>query len=309
MLHRPLFFSLMMASNKKEDHSASGNDAWADQAGLYSNQAARITELHGSDLVAILKDDIVQAKTILDIGCGTGAFAQAYIRQFPRGVPGQTFILTDLSEGMLDKAREAIQPGSDFATKIVIQQEDGTKLASIDDNSIDLVVSLFGVFLIPDVDATLASIQRVLKKEGVFGNASWMFDVSEYFSQMGFGVSLQDAFRLPNKVIDPNSDKNSPIYKWSNPTDVAAMFDGRCDKVNCHSAVHTAVWEWDYLWQVMAQNPMSAIKNAAPDDVERAETALKDFVTNHGNMKIEEPILLSTASVLAVVRGFGKHTS
>jgi ubiquinone/menaquinone biosynthesis C-methylase UbiE len=125
-------------------------DQWSAQAKLYSNQAARLTELHGADLVTILKKDILQAKTILDVGCGTGAFAHAYMQQFPMGVPGQTLILSDLSEGMLEKAKETVVPSSDFQTKLVFQVEDGTKLDGIADDSIDLVVSLFGVFLIPD---------------------------------------------------------------------------------------------------------------------------------------------------------------
>lgn len=283
------------------------DDRWAAQASLYANQAARITELHGADLVSLLKEDILRAKTILDVGCGTGAFARAYLQQFPRGIPGQTLVMTDLSQGMLDKARETVlPPGHDFATKIVFQQEDGTKLSGIADDSVDLVVSLFGVFLIPDQQATLASIQRVLKAgSGVFGNASWMFDVSDDFASRGFGVSLQDAFVVPNKVIKPDEDPDSPHHKWSNRKEVEAMFAGNCASIRCRSALHANVWEWEDLWQVMAQNPMSAIPTASASDVDKAKTALKDFVTQGGSIPIDEPLVLSTASLLTVVQGFG----
>ena len=139
--------STVKTSAKFIRNMSGDKDKWSAQADLYSNQASRLTELHGADLVTILKDDILRAKTILDIGCGTGAFAKAYLQQFPKGVPGQTLILSDLSAGMLEKARETVKPGPDFTTKIVFQEEDGTKLEGIPDNSVDLAVSLFGVFL------------------------------------------------------------------------------------------------------------------------------------------------------------------
>ncbi|KAG7351767.1 type 11 methyltransferase [Nitzschia inconspicua] len=283
-------------------------DQWSDQAELYSNQAARLTELHGADLVSILKDDILQAKTILDVGCGTGAFAKAYMQQFPKGVPGQTLILTDLSEGMLEKAKETINPGSDFQTKLVFQVEDGTTLAGIADHSIDVVVSLFGVFLIPDTTSTLNAIGRVLKKEpsNIFANASWMFDVSEYFASRGFGVSLQDVFKLPNEIIDPNQVSAAIFLNWSTQTNIQELLADRVGqgKLRCYPAIHNTVWEFENLWTMLSKNPMSAIPNASEEDVAKAKKALEEFVTHNGALSLDEPMMLSTASILTVARGF-----
>ena len=106
------------------DATDAQKDEWSSQAGCYSSQASKLTELHGADLIAILKDDILKAKVILDVGAGTGAFAKAYLQQFPLGIPGQTLLVTDFSEGMLDKAKETVKPssGSDFKTNIVFQK-------------------------------------------------------------------------------------------------------------------------------------------------------------------------------------------
>jgi ubiquinone/menaquinone biosynthesis C-methylase UbiE len=156
-----------LSHGEKEDAA----DTWAATANLYDKQAARLTERHGHDLVGLIEADLSKPNTtILEMGCGTGAFGQAYIQYFPHGVPGQTLILTDLSKSMLEKARTNLSPylnknEKEFATKIVIQEEDGTKLSGIDDDSIDIVVSLFGVFLIPDQDATFRSIRRVLRQK------------------------------------------------------------------------------------------------------------------------------------------------
>lgn len=288
-------------------------DMWSAQADLYSSQASRLTELHGADLVTILKDDILKAKTILDVGCGTGAFAKAYMQQFPKGVPGQTLILSDLSEGMLEKAKETVKPSSssDFQTKVVFQVEDGVKLDGIADNSVDIVVSLFGVFLIPDQDGTLQAVSRVLKNDpsNVFANASWMFGLSEYFTSKGFGVSLQDAFMLPNDIIDTKQSSAATIVsRWESPENIRSLLSGWVEptKVHCYPAIHNMVGEFDALWTMMATNPMSAIPNASPEDVAKAKTALQDFVThNDVDVSIDDPIMLSTASILTVARGFG----
>jgi ubiquinone/menaquinone biosynthesis C-methylase UbiE len=286
-------------------------DQWSAQAELYSNQAARLTELHGADLIAILKDDILKAKIILDVGCGTGAFAKAYVNQFPQGIPGQTLILSDLSEGMLDKAKETVVCKDDFQTKLLFQVEDGTKLDGIADDSVDIVVSLFGVFLFPDQQGALQAISRVLKNgsSNAFANASWMFGVSDYFSNQGFGVSLQDAFKVPNDILHPSSKSIDDVMKWSTPHDIRRHLavhvdDSIQDNVRCFPAIHNTVWEFDNLWTMMSNNPMSAIPRSSPEDVAKAKTALQDFVTNNGQSSLEEPIMLSTASILTTVRGF-----
>ena len=278
-------------------------------AGLYSSQASRLTELHGADLVTILKNDILHAKTILDVGCGTGAFAKAYLQQFPKGVPGQTLILSDLSEGMLQKAKDTVKPGSDCQTKIVFQVEDGTKLAGVADDSIDIVVSLFGVFLIPDQDAAMKAIARVLKPgNGVFANGSWMFGQSDYFSSQGFGVSLQDAFKLPNDIIDPSKNDDLAYLKWGTADDCRVLLGNHVpdnNSIQCYNVIHNTVWQFDDLWTMMVQNPMSALQGASDNDFSKARDALHDFVTDNGKLSLQDPLMLSTASILAVAKGFG----
>ena len=45
-----------------------------------------------------------------------GAFCKAYIQQFPAGIQGQTLIVSDLSAGMLDKARETtVMPANEIS--------------------------------------------------------------------------------------------------------------------------------------------------------------------------------------------------
>ena len=297
---------VISSRNKMRNGSSNNDDKWSAQADLYSNQASRLTELHGADLVTILKDDILKAKTILDVGCGTGAFAKAYIQQFPKGIPGQTLILSDFSAGMLQKAKETvIAPNADFQTKLVYQEEDGTKLEGIPENSVDLVVSLFGVFLIPDQEATLKAIQRVLKKDSdsVFANGSWIFNTSDYLTSQGFGVSLQDAFVASEVVVNPGHTKEVSFLNWATKDNVKAMFAGKAESVDLHQSMHTTVWDFENLWNMIAENPMSAVQGASEEDAARAKKALEEFVTKDGS-SLDKPIMLSTASILCVTRYF-----
>ena len=296
--------------------STAKDDTWADTAEVYSSQAARLTELHGADLVTILKDDILKASTILDVGCGTGAFAKAYLQQFPKGVPGQTLVLSDLSEGMLQKAKETIKTGPDCLTEFIFQIEDGTKLDGVKDGSVDIVVSLFGVFLIPDQNATLQAIGRVLKsKNGIFANGSWMFGKSDYFVREGFGVSLQDAFKLPNDMINPAKNDEASMLDWGNSIDVQKRLTSYCDpkigSVKPYHVIHNTVWEFDAMWTMLSKNPMSAVQDASESDAAEAKKALQAFVTQEElgtksfDSAIKGPMMFTTASILAVARGFG----
>jgi ubiquinone/menaquinone biosynthesis C-methylase UbiE len=289
------------------EESKDWGDKWSDQAKLYSDQVARLTGLHGADLVALLKDDILNAKTILDVGCGTGAFAMAYLQQFPMGIPGQTLISSDLSASMLEKAKESMKPNGDFQTKMLFQEEDGTKLEGIADDSVDIVVSLFGVFLIPDQEGTRKAIQRVLKKpNGVVAIASWRFGVSDNLCKQEFGVSLQDAFEAAVMAISPNMAMMSGSIKdWATDEGARRILSEnyKLDSVEVFSALHSTVWNLDNLWMVVYKNPVSNIESAPEADAGKAKDALFKFVTQGGKYPLERPMILQTASNLCVGRG------
>ncbi|CAJ1928720.1 unnamed protein product [Cylindrotheca closterium] len=297
----------LLSSSSSSSSSSTTDDVWKETAQVYSDQASRLTQLHGSDLITILRNDIMNAKTILDVGAGAGAFAHAYLQHFPTGIPGQTLILSDLSEGMLEQAKKTLKIPSDYQTKIIFQIEDGTRLEGIETDSMDMVVSTFGVFLIPDQEATLASIQRVMKPEAVFGNASWIWEGSSKLASMGFGVTLQEAFTKPVDTINPSHSEEAigPLKKWSDADEVERMLtaDYKFDSVKMYRALHSTVWEYDNLWGMIENNPMTNMKDLSPEDEERAKSAFQKFVTQDGAYSTDEPLMISSASNLAVARG------
>ncbi len=79
-----------------------------------------------------------------------------------------------------------------FQTQLVYQVEDRSELKGIEDDIIDVVVSIFGVFLIPDQGKTLATIRRVLRKpNGIIATAAWTsIDGCDHLQKEGFGTNL-----------------------------------------------------------------------------------------------------------------------
>ena len=201
----------------------------------YSTQF-RLTALYADDMVSLIHDDIIKATTILDIGCGTGVFAQAYLRAFPQGIPGQTIICSDIAPSMIEQAQTSIEAQlasltaattTNCATQFQFQLEDGSQLSGIADHSIDIVVSVYGVFLIPDQVSTLQSIRRVLTPQtGIFANAAW---TKHDAIDTSFGGNLQDVFMrisgMVKEMIASNNKSdstNTTIDQSDNGTSVVA---------------------------------------------------------------------------------------
>lgn len=163
------------APNMAQDNVPRTSDGWDKVAACYNENSSRFTSLHAADLVHATRALLLDAKIVLDIGCGTGALAQEYISTFPNGIAGQTFICSDLSPKMLEIAKQRVHSkiSADFRTTFKFQEENGTKLEGIQDHSIDVVMSAFGVFLIPHPDEVFIQIKRVLRPGGAFANAAW----------------------------------------------------------------------------------------------------------------------------------------
>jgi hypothetical protein len=156
----------------------------------------------------------------------------------------------------------------------------------------------------------------------LFANASWVFNVSDAITLHGLGgPSLQDVFTTPTRTIDPSRlNNNSSMMFWADRTAITETLGARLfpeddddnggsdgssftTTVVVHRASHTSVWQWPILWQMLVYNPMSILKDASPDDVERAKTATRAMVTT--NDDDNEPVVLSSISNLTICRRRG----
>ena len=192
----------------------------------YSDHVTRFTKPHAMDLMELIihpeDDRISTAQNILDIGCGTGIFALMYLQRFPHGIPGQTIYCTDLNPAMvqvtqrvvteqLQQLQSQLPETNGCATKFVFQVADGTKLDMFPDHMFDLIVSVFGLFLIPDRTTALQEVRRVLQVGGTLAMTAWTTTGSnEALRSAGFGANLHEAMslmRLPNATTTTTTSK------------------------------------------------------------------------------------------------------
>jgi len=96
---------------------------------------------------------------VLDVGCGQGAATRAL------AAAGAEVTGADLTPEMVVAARrhEAEQP-----IGITYLESDAQQLAELPDGTFDLVTCQLALMDIPDLDATLAAVHRVLRPDGSF---------------------------------------------------------------------------------------------------------------------------------------------
>ncbi|MET3583221.1 SAM-dependent methyltransferase [Mesorhizobium robiniae] len=120
----------------------------------------------------------------LDVGCGTGALTAAILGQCaPRSI-----LSTDPSEGFLAHARSAIH---DEHVRFEIASAQALPAS---DASFDIVASALVLNFIPDRQAALAELRRVLKPGGLLAFYVWDYP--------GGGMGFIDAFWKAAAAID-----------------------------------------------------------------------------------------------------------
>jgi ubiquinone/menaquinone biosynthesis C-methylase UbiE len=110
------------------------------------------------------------ATRILDLGCGTGAFAAAAVNRWPRAhVTG-----IDVSAGMLEVAdRELAALPSEARGRISLVQAAADQVP-FEDGTFDLVVSSFVLQLVPSAYRVLREGRRLLRQGSMLVFATWL---------------------------------------------------------------------------------------------------------------------------------------
>ncbi len=96
----------------------------------------------------------LRAKTVVDVGCGTGRHWKSLFAREPEQVVGY-----DVSPGMLGRLREKYPQAN-------VHQLDGQTLSNTADASCDVVISTLALGYIADIDAAFAEWSRVLRSGG-----------------------------------------------------------------------------------------------------------------------------------------------
>jgi ubiquinone/menaquinone biosynthesis C-methylase UbiE len=134
--------------------------SWSDIAAWYDRLLEQGSGPHETAIACLLRlAHDVAGSSILDIACATGFATRALAAAGARSITG-----IDAEPAMIDLARARTEP----SPTIAYRADDAQALASCRDDEFDGVTCHLGLMDIPDLDATLRSVQRVLKPGGWF---------------------------------------------------------------------------------------------------------------------------------------------
>lgn len=139
--------------------------------------------------------DIRDGMSVLELGCGTGDMwtgKQETIRRCSR------LILSDFSEGMLEKAKETLRDYEGIEYRVIDIQDIPFK-----DGEFDLVIANMMLYHVPDLQKGLREVRRVLKENGTFccatfGEHGMMEYISGLFSAGSNPGGSGSSFTLQN---------------------------------------------------------------------------------------------------------------
>lgn len=103
--------------------------------------------------------DLCDDMTVLELGCGNASLWLRNINRIPKNCK---IILTDISEGMLEDARQNL---GDYSKKFNFNHTDAQNIP-YEDNSFDVVIADHIIYHISNKQKSLSEIKRVLKPNG-----------------------------------------------------------------------------------------------------------------------------------------------
>ncbi len=131
---------------------------------------------------------IDEGMDVLELGCGTGSMWLGHDDLMARC---GRLVLSDLSEGMLETAKENLGERANVEYRI----EDIQNI-SFGDATFDVVIANSMLYHVPDIDKALREVRRVLKAGGVFYCAT--------FGENNFSDKLAEWFFLSGEEFSPN---------------------------------------------------------------------------------------------------------
>lgn len=151
--------------------------------------------------------------SVLDIGCGNGASALPAARAV---TPKGKVIGVDLSTRLLDQGRAKAKAAG--LENIAFREADMTALG-YPDGEFDAVISVFSIFFVPDMEALVAELWRMVRPGGRLAVTTWGRDIFE----PAYGHWLDTLARECPEL-------HSAFNPWDRITDIASvkrlMLDG-----------------------------------------------------------------------------------
>jgi SAM-dependent methyltransferase len=168
-------------------------------------QIAETMRESGEELVEKL--EVTEGMRVLDLGCGDGTTA------VPEAKRGAEVLGVDISSNLLAAGKARAQELG--LTNLSFQEGDATDLNDLDDESFDLVVSIFGAMFAPKPFDVAKEMVRVTKPGGRVVMGNWIPDDPTMVAQL-LKISTSYAPPPPEGFVSP--------MKWGVEDDVKERF-------------------------------------------------------------------------------------
>jgi ubiquinone/menaquinone biosynthesis C-methylase UbiE len=134
-------------------------DGWSALAAWYDERQAETGDLWHRSLIDPGLEQVVgevSGLRLLDLGCGNGYLARRFAGR------GATVVAVDVTAAMLERARAR----GDGGGRVRYLQADASDLRELASGSVDLVYANMSLHDIPDAEAALAEVGRLLRAGG-----------------------------------------------------------------------------------------------------------------------------------------------
>ena len=145
----------------------------------------------------IERSGIKQGMTVLDLGCGSGAFTTLLARAV--GEPGKVYAV-DIQPGMLQQLeRKLAKAENQDIRNVEIKQASAYDLP-FEDGSLDLVFMAAALQEIYDRDRALREVRRVLKPDGILAVTEFIPDTDYPRRSATINLCRQEEFVLDDNL-------------------------------------------------------------------------------------------------------------
>lgn len=270
----------------------SGHEGWDQVAPAWERHRARIFEGHRA-VSEWLVEQVAprEGRTILELTAGPGETS------FLAAERGGTIICSDFAPNMVEAARRGAQARG---LRNVECRRIDARAIDLPDDSVDGVMSRFGMMAVPDQPAAFSEVRRVLAPGGRFAYAVWGEPRDNLWVVVLGGTVMQCGFELPGDQTAPGGmfslkdpDRNMELARLAGFEHVDV--DGISMPIRFES--------FDEYWLVnseVAGSLANLIGSLPADDVERVRAQLEvnaaSFRAGDGSYEFPTSVSLVRAS-------------
>lgn len=227
---------------------------------------------------------LTSGSRVLDVCCGSGASA---IPAAEIVGPGGSVVGVDLAHNLLELARaKAMQRG---LQNIQFQSGDLTNLP-FDEGSFDAAVCVFGIFFVPDMQAALRELKRVVRAGGSLAVTTWgprFFEPAStafWDSVRSVRPDLYKGFNPWDRISDGDALRSLLLETGLTELDVVAEKDFQ--PVNSP----------EYWWaMVLGSGYRGTVEQLSPTDLECVRQENIDFIRQASVRSLEANVVYALA--------------